>query len=80
MLVFTPDGATRRVSVVNRAGPPGQPKRPLWKYLFAGAAASLALALGVGLLLELVDPVALTADQVESVAGLPVLGSVSRIS
>jgi uncharacterized protein involved in exopolysaccharide biosynthesis len=69
-----------RVSVVDRAAPPGQPNRPLWKYLFAGAAASLALALGVGLLLELWDPVALTADQVESVVGLPVLGSVSRIS
>jgi capsular polysaccharide biosynthesis protein len=41
--------------------------------------ASLALALGIGILLEIRDPVLVSADQLELVSELPVLGSVSRI-
>jgi uncharacterized protein involved in exopolysaccharide biosynthesis len=37
-------------------------------------------SIGVGLLFELLDPVVLSARQVESVSGMPVLGSVPRVS
>jgi uncharacterized protein involved in exopolysaccharide biosynthesis len=69
-----------RVSVLDRAEPPAGPKQPLAMYLLLGIAAAFVLALAVGVLLELLDPVALTADQVESASNLPVLGSVSWIS
>jgi uncharacterized protein involved in exopolysaccharide biosynthesis len=68
-----------RVQVLNRAQPPVLPHRSRPALLVLGAAASLALALGVGALLELANPVLLTHEQVESLSGLPVLGSVARI-
>ena len=49
-------------------------------YLAAGAVASLALSLGIGVLLEILDPVLITPAQIESEFGVPLLGSVPRIS
>ena len=45
-----------------------------------GLLASLTLSIGIGVALEILDPVLLTADQVEAESGLPVLGSVQEIS
>jgi uncharacterized protein involved in exopolysaccharide biosynthesis len=68
-----------RFSVVDPAVKPTGTNRERWKYAGLGGLASLALSLGVGILLEIRDPVLVTADQLESVAELPVLGSVPRI-
>jgi polysaccharide biosynthesis transport protein len=68
-----------RVSVLNPAEPPSQPMRGRWQYLGFGLFASLGLALVVGVALEFVDPVVLSAEQVAQLSGLPTLGSVARI-
>ena len=54
--------------------------RPRRILLAAGLAVSFVLCLGVGALLETVDPVLLTVPQLESVAEAPVLGSVPHMS
>lgn len=69
-----------RVSVVDWATPPTSPTRERWKYFAAGLVASLGLALGVGMLLELSDPVLVGTAQVELLSELPVLGSVPHIA
>jgi len=69
-----------RFSVLDRAVPPTSPVQARFKYLLAGIVASLALAGGVGLLIEVVDPVLFDAEQIERLTDLPVLGSVPHIS
>jgi uncharacterized protein involved in exopolysaccharide biosynthesis len=69
-----------RVAILDHAEPPAEPDRPRWKLAMRGIVASLALALGVGVLLEWRDPVLSTARGIESASGLPVLGTVPRIS
>jgi uncharacterized protein involved in exopolysaccharide biosynthesis len=69
-----------RFSVLEEAVPPSEPKRSRGSYLAQGFVASLFLALGVGLLLEMLDPVLLTARQVETESGLQILGSVPHLS
>jgi uncharacterized protein involved in exopolysaccharide biosynthesis len=69
-----------RVSVLEQAVPPAGPTRSRAKILAAGVLASLALALGAGLLLETLDPVLVTARQVEAESGLAVLGSAPHIA
>jgi len=69
-----------QVSILDGARPPGSPKRPRWQVLVAGVGASFALALGIAILLEMIDPVVLSAEQLESLAGRPVLGSLPRIA
>jgi succinoglycan biosynthesis transport protein ExoP len=69
-----------RFSILDRAVPPTQPTRSRVKYLLAGIVASLGLAVGVGILLEVTDPVLFAVGQMERVADLPVLGSVPHIS
>jgi uncharacterized protein involved in exopolysaccharide biosynthesis len=68
-----------RFSVVDPAAAPTRPVRRRGRYAALGGMASLALALGIGILLEIRDPVLVSADQLELVSELPVLGSVSRI-
>jgi hypothetical protein len=46
----------------------------------AGTVAAFGFSLAVGFMLELADPVVVSSDHVETALGLPVLGSVSRIS
>jgi succinoglycan biosynthesis transport protein ExoP len=64
-----------QVSILNRARPPSMPVRPRWMLLVGGIAASLAFALGVAVLLELIDPVVVSAGQLEKIADPRVLGS-----
>jgi capsular polysaccharide biosynthesis protein len=67
------------VEVLDRAVPPQEPERTRLKYLLAGIAASLMGALGIAVLLELLDPVIVSAKQLESEVGLPVLGSIGHL-
>jgi uncharacterized protein involved in exopolysaccharide biosynthesis len=69
-----------RVAVLNRAEPPTRPERNRLMYLAAGIVASLGAAAAAGVLVEIDDPVLVDAQQTERTTGLPVLGSVSRIS
>ena len=69
-----------RFSIVDLADPPTYPTKSRLKYLAAGLLASLACALGVGIVLEALDPVILTTRQLEQVADLPALGSVRTIT
>jgi uncharacterized protein involved in exopolysaccharide biosynthesis len=69
-----------RVVVLDRAEPPNAPIEERLQYALIGVAASFGLALAVGLLLEVADPVVISTAHVESAFGLPVLGSVYRIS
>jgi succinoglycan biosynthesis transport protein ExoP len=68
-----------RFSLVDPAVEPTRPVRERSFYAAFGGIVSLALAFGVGILLEIRDPVLVSADQLELVSDLPVLGSVSRI-
>lgn len=65
-----------QVSILNRARPPTSPVRPRWLMMVAGIIASLGLGLGVGVLLELIDPVVVSVSQLEKIADPLVLGSV----
>ena len=69
-----------RVQVLDRALPPGEPEAVREKYLVAGLLATLLAALGLGVGLELLDPVLLSAEQLEERFGVTVLGSVPRIA
>lgn len=69
-----------RVEVLDRAVPPSEPERTRIKYLVAGLLGSLGAALAVAVLLELIDPVIVSAKQIESELGLRVLGSVGKIA
>jgi uncharacterized protein involved in exopolysaccharide biosynthesis len=69
-----------RMAILDRAEPPAAPDRTRWKVALAGVAASLGLALCAGILLEWWDPVLSTVKGVEAASGLPVLGSVPRIT
>lgn len=68
-----------RVAVLDAASPPTAPINAAWKFLLGGLAGSLALALATGLLLELRDPVVVSASGLEAATGVPVLGSVPRM-
>jgi uncharacterized protein involved in exopolysaccharide biosynthesis len=68
-----------RAVVIDRASPPTEPERPLWKFVALGLFASALLAVATGVILEFIDPVALSIGQIESLTGQPVLGSVARI-
>lgn len=69
----------RRVSVLNQAEPPSRPMGTPLRYLTLGLAAALALAVVVGIGLELLNPVVLSPDDVLKGVGQPVLGWVTRI-
>jgi uncharacterized protein involved in exopolysaccharide biosynthesis len=69
-----------RVSILDPASLPTEPKRPRWRIALGGVAASIGLALALGLLLELLDPLIMTAEALKTLAGVPVLGSLPRIA
>ena len=69
-----------RIAVLDQAVAPAAPDRPRWKLALRGVIAAVALALCVGLALEWWDPVLTSVRGAESVSGLPVLGSVPRIT
>lgn len=69
-----------RISVLDRAQAPATPIRSQLKILLAGVAASLAMALAIGVLLELVDPVVVASEQLEQICERPLLGSVPQLA
>ena len=69
-----------RVSILDPASPPTEPKRPRWQIALGGVAASIGLALALGLLLEWRDPLIMTDEALEALAGVPVLGSLPHIA
>jgi uncharacterized protein involved in exopolysaccharide biosynthesis len=64
-----------QVSVLDNASPPNSPVRPRWIVALAGLALSAGLAVGVAVLLELIDPVVVGARYVRKMSDAPVLGS-----
>ncbi|HEY8120649.1 MAG TPA: hypothetical protein VII78_04980 [Myxococcota bacterium] len=68
-----------RVEVLDRAVPPQSSESTRLKYLFACLGASVLGALGIAMLLELLDPVIVSAKQIEDEIGLRVLGTIGRI-
>jgi uncharacterized protein involved in exopolysaccharide biosynthesis len=69
-----------RVAILDAATPPGAPENPVWLFLLGGVVGSLGLALGIALLLELLDPVLVSTSGLEAATGAPVLGTVPRMT
>ena len=66
------DGAAGRSGFDSRPGaPPSEPKRPRWQIALGGVAASIGLALALGLLLEWRDPLIMTDERAQGVGGGP---------
>jgi uncharacterized protein involved in exopolysaccharide biosynthesis len=68
-----------RAEVLDRARPPLTPERSHLKWLLAGLVGALGAGVAAGLLVEALDPVVVSAEQIQTELGLAVLGSVSRI-
>lgn len=68
-----------RFSVLDRAVPPSSPVASRIQFLLAGLILSFGLAAGIGLLLELLDPVIVASSQLERVLQVPVLGTLPRL-
>jgi len=68
-----------RVALLDAAFPPSAPTHERWKVAVAGIVGSFGLAFGLGVLLELRNPVIGTLESLESVPDVPVLGCVPRI-
>lgn len=68
-----------RVSVLDPAAAPENPKIRNSKIIAAGVCASVLFALGIGVLLELLDAVVIGAHHLQSIAEIRMLGSVPRI-
>jgi uncharacterized protein involved in exopolysaccharide biosynthesis len=68
-----------RAMIIDTAVPPSKPDRSPFMLILAGLVGSLGLALGSGLLWEILDSVVVAASEIENEFRLPVLGSVSRI-
>src|SRR5262249_30104625 len=69
-----------QVSILDKAAVPTSPKRPRSLILVAGLGGSVALAIAVAVLLELIDPVVIGASQVAKLSDRPVLGTVPLVS
>ncbi len=68
-----------RFSIIDRAVPPSAPTQARTKYVILGVLVALGMAVGTGVLLEVIDPTLFHASQLERVTDLPVLGSVPHI-
>jgi succinoglycan biosynthesis transport protein ExoP len=68
-----------RISFLERAEPPLLPTKERWKIVIIGAGATFVMAVAVGLLLELLDPVLLLSSEARSLEDIPILGSVPWI-
>jgi uncharacterized protein involved in exopolysaccharide biosynthesis len=68
-----------RVDVLDRAAPPSEPESTRLKLLAAGLLGSILGGVAVAVLLELIDPVIVSVQQIEDELGLPVLGSIGHI-
>ena len=69
-----------QVSVLDPASIPSAPDRPRWMIALGGLVASVGLALGLAVLLELIDPVVVGAKQVAKLCDSPVLGSLPDVA
>ncbi len=69
-----------RISVLDRAAPPQAQRHSRWKLLAAGVVASIGLAVGLAILLEVLDAVVVSSKQLEAITDKPLLGSVPRIA
>lgn len=69
-----------RVAVLEEAVPPLAPEKGRLKIVLAGILASFGLAAVAALVFELRDPVIATAQGVEALAGVPVLGVMPKVS
>jgi capsular exopolysaccharide synthesis family protein len=79
-LLSTAQGATNYVSVVEPAVTSGRPVSPnVGLTVLLAAAIGLALATGGAFLIEALDESIRTADELNHLTGLPLLGSVGRI-
>jgi uncharacterized protein involved in exopolysaccharide biosynthesis len=67
-----------QVSILDRAQPPSEPSRSRPKLAVLGLMATFALTAGVAVLFELLDPVIVSAHQLEGIAELPLLGSLPK--
>src|SRR5262249_11510620 len=65
---------SRRVTVLNPAEPPSRPMRTPFRKLALSIIASFGLAAAVGVALELLQPVVLSAEDIRNVSGHPILG------
>jgi succinoglycan biosynthesis transport protein ExoP len=72
----------RGVQVVQleRAVPPGGPIIPRWQIFLGGLLAVIGLSVAVGLLFELLDPVILSAGELEDDTGMPALGVLPKVA
>jgi len=68
-----------RLSIVDPARPPIKTSGKRLKYGLAGLIASLGIAAIAGFLLELIDPVVLSSEQIERFSGNTSLGSIPSI-
>lgn len=69
-----------QVSILDSAAPPSAPTHPRWHVTVAGAGASLAMALGLALLLELLDPVVVGVRDLERLCEGPALGTIPYVA
>jgi uncharacterized protein involved in exopolysaccharide biosynthesis len=72
----------RGVQVVQleRAVPPSGPIIPRWQIFLGGLFAVVGLSVAVGVLFELLDPVILSAGELEDDTGMPPLGVLPRVA
>ncbi len=68
-----------RATILDKAVPPQNPDNSPLKYIVVGIIGSGLLALGIGVLLEIVDSVIVSDAELEQRYQLPVLGSIARI-
>ena len=64
--------------MLDRAQIPTGPRQPKILFLVPGVALSFALGAGIGLLLELLDPVVLSTSHFEKIGAPSLLGSIHR--
>jgi uncharacterized protein involved in exopolysaccharide biosynthesis len=67
-----------RVTMLDRAQVPVGPRRPMIMYLVPCVVLSFGLAAGIGVLLELLDPVVLSGSHLEKIGAPALLGSIHR--
>jgi uncharacterized protein involved in exopolysaccharide biosynthesis len=68
-----------RATILDKAVPPSHPDNSPIKYIVVGLLGSVLMALGMGVLLEIVVSVIVNDSEIEQRYQLPVLGSIARI-
>ena len=64
-----------QVSILDLAEPPTTPKRTRLELAIAVVAASLAFAICVGVLFEIMDPVIVNGNHLKGIVSIPYMGS-----